>query len=226
MKILLVDDDDTLAEVTSFALRRADFLVVSAHTGDEALLLWEQEHPDLILLDIQLPGHDGLSICQTIRAVSTIPIILLTVCRSDEEIVRGLELGADDYVTKPFSPKQLIARVRAVLRRSSGTIPQRMILGPLVLDTDRHTVSVDAISSRMTRLEFRLLHYLMVHSGQVVPTETILTYVWGASDSSNRMMLKQLVYRIRQKLTYLNQSADIIQAIPGIGYVFNTPTTR
>ncbi len=225
MKILLVDDDATLAEVTSFALRRADFLVIIAHTGHEALLLWEQEQPDLILLDIYLPGPDGLSICQTIRATSNVPIILLTARSSDEDVVRGLELGADDYVTKPFSPKQLIARVRAVLRRSGGTVPQRMALGPLVLDTGRQTIAVGSAQSRMTRLEFRLLHYLIVHHGQVVPTETILTHVWGSSDSSNRMMLKQLVYRIRQKLASLDQAADMIQSIPGIGYVIETPET-
>ena len=105
MKILLVDDDTTLLEVTAFALRRAGFLVIAAYDGDQALRVWSDEQPDLVILDIQLPGKDGLTLCREIRATSTTPIILLTVRNSDEDIVHGLEIGADDYLTKPFSPK-------------------------------------------------------------------------------------------------------------------------
>lgn len=219
MKILLVDDDATLADVTSFALRRADFLVVTASTGDQALELWEQEQPDLIILDIQLPGRNGLSVCQAIRASSTVPIVLLTIRNSDEDIVHGLELGADDYVTKPFSPKQLIARVRAVLRRSGTSVPQHINHGALILDTTRQLLQEANESIRLTRLEFRLLHYLMVNSGQVVPTDMLLTHVWGYSGSSDRVILKQLVYRLRSKIGALPHGAEMIQTIPGIGYL-------
>ncbi|GAB4120220.1 MAG: two-component system response regulator MtrA [Roseiflexaceae bacterium] len=223
MKILLVDDDLTLAEVTGFALRRAGFLVVLADTGDRALVLWEQELPDLIILDIQLPGQDGLSVCQQIRARSAVPIIMLTVRNSDEDVVRGLELGADDYVAKPFSPKQLIARVRAVLRRSSLPIPQQVAIGELVLDTNRQILQIPGGAIKLTRLEFRLLHYLMTNHDQVITTEALLTHVWGYSDSTDRMLLKQLVYRVRQKLIALHYPHELIGTVPGLGYILNAP---
>lgn len=219
MKVLLVDDDTTLADVTGFALRRAGFLVVTAQTGDQALQLWEREQPDLIILDIQLPGRDGLSVCRTIRASSTVPIILLTVRSSDDDVVRGLELGADDYVAKPFSPKLLIARARAVLRRGGGLPPQRVSVGTLTLDSGRQTLQSETETIRLTRLEFRLLHYLMMNYGQVVPTEALLTHVWGYSDSSDRMMLKQLVYRLRQKLASVADGGEFIQTVSGVGYL-------
>lgn len=219
MKILLVDDDATLTDVTSFALRRAGFLIVTASTGDQALNVWEHEQPDLIILDIQLPGRDGLEVCQMIRTRSAVPIVLLTVRNSDEDIVHGLELGADDYVTKPFSPKQLIARVRAVLRRSGSTTPQQITHGTLILDTSRQLLQEANESIRLTRLEFRLLHYLLVNSGQVVPTDMLLTHVWGYSGSTDRVILKQLVYRLRNKLAALPHGAEMIQTIPGVGYL-------
>lgn len=223
MKILLVDDDTTLADVTSFALRRAGFLVMAAATGKQALQLWETESPDALILDIQLPDLDGLSVCRTIRASSTIPIVLLTVRSDDDDIVRGLELGADDYITKPFSPKQLIARLRAVLRRSSTSTSQQLTFGDLVLDTSRQMVQEAGASVRLTRLEFRLLQYLMVNCGQIIPTETLLTHVWGYSGSSDRMILKQLVYRLRTKLAVLPHGADLIETSPGIGYLVAHP---
>ena len=190
MKVLLVDDDTTLAEVTAFALRRAGFLVLTAESGEEALRSWEVEQPDLVILDIQLPGQDGLSVCRAIRAVSRVPIIMLTVRSSDDDIVQGLELGADDYLPKPFSPRQLIARARAVLRRAAPlpALPQ-IAAGRLVLDTALQTVETPAGTLRLTPLEFRLLHYLVVNQGQVLPTEAILTHVWGYSDRGDRALL-------------------------------------
>jgi DNA-binding response OmpR family regulator len=220
MKVLLVDDDATLADVTQFALRRAGFLVITAATGSEALRYWEQEQPDLIILDLQLPDRDGWSVCRAIREVSQVPIIMLTARSSDDEVVQGLELGADDYVTKPFSPKQLIARAHAVLRRGGGgTIAPRIAHGSLILDPNRHQLQTPAGMLKLTRLEFRLLHYLMVNRGQVVPTETILNHVWGSSDTSDRMMLKQLIYRLRQKLASLADGEPLIQTVAGIGYL-------
>jgi DNA-binding response OmpR family regulator len=161
MKILLVDDDVTLAEVTAFALRRAGFLVVLASDGLEGLELWQRERPDLLLLDIQLPGKDGLALCQEIRRTSAVPIMMLTVRGSDDEVVRGLELGADDYMAKPFSPKQLIARVQALLRRSQ-VLPRQgqLALHDLVLDTGQQLVQTPRGTVRLTPMEFRLLHYL------------------------------------------------------------------
>jgi DNA-binding response OmpR family regulator len=220
MNILLVDDDTTLAEVTAFALRRAGFVVDLAHDGDLALDLCERAQPDLLILDIQLPGMDGLTLCRTIRQRSDIPIIMLTVRDSDEEIVHGLEIGADDYLTKPFSPKQLIARARAVLRRrSSLPPPSQLCLNDLVLDTAEQVAHTAHGAVRLTGLEFRLLYFLLIHQGQVVPTESILLHVWGYGDSSDRALLKQLVYRLRQKLLSAEREDSWqIETIAGIGY--------
>jgi DNA-binding response OmpR family regulator len=219
VKILLVDDDTTLLEVTAFALRRAGFLVVLAHDSEQALRVWSDEQPDLIILDIQLPGKDGLTLCREIRALSNVPIILLTVRSSDEDIVHGLEIGADDYLTKPFSPKQLIARARAILRRSS-TLPKpaQIAAGDLVLDTTQQVVRTLNAEVRLTSLEFRLLHYLLINQGQIVPTDAILTHVWGYADSGDRKLLKQLVYRVRQKIESPGADQQYIATIPGVGY--------
>jgi DNA-binding response OmpR family regulator len=219
MKILLVDDDVTLAEVTAFALRRAGFLVVLASDGLEGLELWQRERPDLLLLDIQLPGKDGLALCQEIRRTSAVPIMMLTVRGSDDEVVRGLELGADDYMAKPFSPKQLIARVQALLRRSQ-VLPRQgqLALHDLVLDTGQQLVQTPRGTVRLTPMEFRLLHYLLVNRGQVVPTESILGHVWGYADSGDRALLKQLIYRLRQKLEPPDAERQYIETVAGVGY--------
>lgn len=223
MKILLVDDDATLAEVTAFALRRAGFLVLLAHDGTQAMAQWGAEQPDLLLLDIQLPGMDGLTVCQTIRARSSVPIILLTVRNSDEDVVQGLELGADDYVAKPFSPKQLVARVRAVLRRTSAPLRQgALVAGDLALDTEHQIARMAHGTVRLTPLEFRLLHYLLINRGQIVPTEAILTYVWGYADSGDRALLKQLVYRLRQKIEAPDATRQRIETVAGLGYTIDT----
>jgi DNA-binding response OmpR family regulator len=219
VKILLVDDDTTLLEVTAFALRRAGFLVVLAHDSEQALGVWSAEQPDLIILDIQLPGKDGLTLCREIRALSNVPIILLTVRTSDEDIVHGLEIGADDYLTKPFSPKQLIARARAVLRRSSALPkPAQLAAGDLVLDTMQQMVRTPNGEVRLTSLEFRLLHYLLINQGQIVPIDAILNHVWGYADSGDRKLLKQLVYRVRQKIESPGEDQQYIATIPGVGY--------
>lgn len=230
MKVLLVDDDLSLAEVTAFALRRAGFLVVLAHDGEQALDIWAEEHPDLIILDIQLPGKDGLSVCRELRAMSSVPIIMLTVRDSDDDIVHGLEIGADDYLTKPFSPKQLIARAHAVLRRSSGMLQPAgqqapLVVGDLELDPMRQTVCSPQGLVRLTRLEFRLLHYLVINHGQIVPTEAILSHVWGYAGTGDRTLLKQLVYRLRQKIVHPDPDRHYIETVPGIGYtIANEPS--
>ncbi|MBC8075836.1 MAG: response regulator transcription factor [Chloroflexales bacterium] len=219
MNILLVDDDTTLAEVTAFALRRAGFVVDLAYDGAEALARWDRAQPDLLILDIQLPEMDGLTLCRLIRQRGDTPIIMLTVRNSDEDIVHGLEIGADDYLTKPFSPKQLIARARAVLRRRQLVPPPAQLrLGELTLDTAAQLIATPQGSVRLTGLEFRLLHFLLMHESQVVPTETIVLHVWGYSESSDRALLKQLIYRLRQKLSAAAGDGWQIETIAGVGY--------
>ncbi|NTU82557.1 MAG: response regulator transcription factor [Chloroflexales bacterium] len=217
MKLLLVDDDAALAEVTAFALRRAGYAVVTAADGVQALRRWADEAPDLVLLDIQMPQKDGLQVCRELRAQSDVPIIMLTVQSSDDDVVGGLQLGADDYITKPFSPRQLVARVEAVLRRR-GPVPQgRLAAGDLVLDPDQHVAYAAGQTVRLTRLEYRLLHYLLVNQGQVLPTETITSHVWGYGDG-DRGLLKQLVFRLRQKIAAAGGDEQRIETVAGIGY--------
>lgn len=217
MKLLLADDDAALAEVTAFALRRAGYAVVTAGHGVQALERWAAEQPDLVLLDIQMPQKDGLAVCRELRTQSDVPIIMLTVKSSDDDVVGGLQLGADDYVTKPFSPRQLVARIEAVLRRRGPVPASRLTAGAITLDPDQHVMLVAGQPVRLTRLEYRLLHYLLVNQGQVLPTETIVSHVWGYGDG-DRSLLKQLVFRLRGKIAAAGGDDRVIATVAGIGY--------
>jgi DNA-binding response OmpR family regulator len=220
MKALVVDDDLALADVVSFTLRRAGFEVVVVHDGLAALDRWQAESPDLIILDLNLPGLDGLSVCRRIRAQDDTPIIMLTVREEEDDIVKGLKLGADDYIVKPFSPRQLIARAEAVLRRSGETrlSPGPLAIGDMSLDPARCKVYYRGdLLAKLTPLECRLLEVLMVNQDQVLSADTLIGHVWGP-DGGDRAMLKQLVYRLRQKIeSGLSQLAHI-ETVPGVGY--------
>jgi DNA-binding response OmpR family regulator len=218
MKILVVEDDLALSDVTSFTLRRGGFEVVNAHNGESAIDLWEKESPGLVLLDLNLPKKDGMAVARHIRQHGDTPIIVLSVRSNDETVVEALELGADDYIVKPFSTTQLVARVRAVLRRSGvQAAPGLLKTAQLTLDRSRNEVQHSGHAPvRLTPLEVRLLETLMLNPGQVLPTESLITYVWGA-DGGDRAMLKQLVYRLRGKLEPQN-GATLIETISGIGY--------
>lgn len=218
MKILLVEDDLALSDVVSFTLRRAGFEVTPAYDGVEAVTMWETAQPALVVLDLNLPKQDGFAVCRHIRAQAATPIIILSVRGGDEAIVRALELGADDYIVKPFSPAQLVARIRAVLRRTgTATAPEQLARHGWVLDPARHEVrSGDASPVRLTVLETRLLEALMLNAGHVLTSDALLQTVWGAEDAS-RAMLKQLVYRLRAKLQPLSPR-DLIETVPGVGY--------
>lgn len=218
MKILLVEDDLALSDVVSFTLRRAGFEVTPAYDGVAAVTMWETAQPALVVLDLNLPKQDGFAVCRHIRAQAATPIIILSVRGGDEAIVRALELGADDYIVKPFSPAQLVARIRAVLRRTgTATAPEQLARHGWVLDPARHEVrSGDASPVRLTVLETRLLEALMLNAGHVLTSDALLQTVWGAEDAS-RAMLKQLVYRLRAKLQPLSPR-DLIETVPGVGY--------
>lgn len=220
MKLLLADDDAALSEVTAFALRRAGYTVVMAADGAQALVRWADETPDLVLLDVKMPHKDGLQVCRELRAQSDVPIIMLTVLCGDDDVVGGLRLGADDYVSKPFSPRQLVARVEAVLRRR-GPVPQgRLAAGGLALDPDQHVAYTAGQTVRLTRLEYRLLHYLLINQGQPLPGETIISHVWGYGDG-DRGLLKQLVFRLRQKIMAAGGDEQLIETVAGIGYTIH-----
>lgn len=219
MKILVVEDDLSLSDVLVFTLRRAGYEVMTAYDGLTAVQLHETETPDLVVLDLNLPKLDGLAVCRQIRGRDQTPIIILSVRGGDEAVVRGLELGADDYVVKPFSPTQLVARIKAVTRRAGVTHTSNLLaLAGLVFDRSRNEVLLQGGEPvRLTPLEAKLLETLMLHAGQVMSSEALITAVWGA-DGGDKTMLKQLVYRLRAKIDPGERAAPLIETIPGIGY--------
>lgn len=223
MKILVVDDDRVLADLVDFTLRREGFQVIQAHDGAAALRRWQEEQPDLLVLDINLPHAvpkmDGFVICQRIREESDTPIILLTVREEEDDIVRGLQLGADDYILKPFQPRQLVARVQAVLRRTGKTTtPDFHTFGDLTLFHERRTVQVkEGEKIPLTSLENRLLAYLMLHGGHILSYEDIINHIWGPG-GGNREMLRQLVRRLRGKIEPDPAVSVYIENLPGVGY--------
>jgi len=235
MKALIVDDDRVLADVLSFTLRREGFQIIQAHDGREALERWVQERPDLIILDVNLPKVDGFTVCREIRQEADTPILLLTVRGEEDDIVRGLELGADDYITKPFSPRQLVARAHAVLRRAGVASPSSIRqAGELVLDPSRRELQIGhGAAITLTPLETRLLDYLVLNSGHVLTGDAIINHVWGA-EGADRDMLRQLVHRLRNKIFEACQTGQAdpqagepvyIETVPGLGYglIVTTP---
>jgi DNA-binding response OmpR family regulator len=229
MKILVVDDDLSLLSLVTFALRQAGYLAIEAGDGGEAITAFEREQPDLVILDVNLPGPSGFEVLRHIRTQARTPVMLLTVRGAEEDEVRGLDLGADDYLTKPFSPRTLLARVRALLRRAEvGAVEaepgsRAMEAGHLRLDPERQSVSVrGGPPVRLTRLEFRLLQYLLVNAGHTLPTERITQHVWGYRGAGDRQMLKQLVHRLRQKMEQDPAQPEYVQTIAGAGYVLKS----
>ncbi|MGB8648798.1 MAG: response regulator transcription factor [Anaerolineae bacterium] len=222
MKILVVDDDAQLSSIIGFALKRESWLVVNARDGQAALDVWAREQPDLVLLDINLPRLSGLEVLRRIRTESKTPVILLTVRADEEDVVRGLDLGADDYIAKPFSPKTLLARMRAVLRRTGTPLPEGdLTAGDLTLDVNRQEViRAHNAPVHLTPLEFRLLQHLMVHQGQVVESDELIQRVWGYDDSGDRMLLKQLIRRLRRKIEADPANPHYIETVPNVGYCF------
>lgn len=233
MKILTVDDDLELLSLIGFALRQAGYLVVEAADGPTALAMFEREQPDLAILDVNLPGLSGFEVCRQIRAQSATPIMMLTVHNTEEDEVKGLDLGADDYLTKPFSPRTLLARVRALLRRGEATLAEgetkdrTSVAGDISLDPENQTVSLRGGSPvRLTNLEFRLVQYLLVNAGHTIPLERLTQHVWGYRGTGDRQLLKQLVHRLRQKIEPDPVQPRYVVAVPGIGYALHpTPET-
>lgn len=225
MTILIAEDDLSLSDVLCFTLRRSGFDVMAVHDGLAALEAWQTTQPSLVVLDLNLPKLDGLSVCRQIRDQSDTPIIILTARGSDEDVVKGLELGADDYVVKPFSPKQLVARIRAVLRRAEGALTPSSLLfvGRLSLDRSRNEAAISGGAPvRLAPLEARLLEALMLNAGHVLTAGALVDAVWGI-EGGDRAMLKQLVYRLRNKIEPDPSSPAYIETVPGIGYALTDP---
>ena len=227
MRLLLVDDDLDFCDLMTYALRREGYLVTTAADGREALLRWQEGKPDIVLLDGNLPHVDGFEVCERIRRESRTPVIMLTARGQEADIVRGLQVGADDYVTKPFSPKQLTARMQAVLRRyhSSARQPSSEIrVGNLVLDVQSHTARLgpddedDENVVSLTRTEFRLLQLLAINEGRVVPYARLIEYACGYSDDPSAALLRTHISHIRRKLGLPAGGPGAIQSVVGVGY--------
>ncbi|HEY2290625.1 MAG TPA: response regulator transcription factor [Thermoanaerobaculia bacterium] len=220
MKILVVDDDLELSSLIGYALRQAGYMVVEAGDGIAALDVFERESPALVILDINLPRLSGLEVCRKIRAASRVPVMMLTVKSAEEDQVHALDLGADDYLTKPFSPRTLLARVRALLRRAGEEKPLPLAAGDFSLDLELQSVSVRGGEPvRLTRLELRLLQILLANAGHTLPAERLLAHVWGSRGSGDRQLLKQLVHRLRQKIEADAAAPRYLVTVSGVGYV-------
>lgn len=219
MKALVVDDDRVLADVLAFTMKKEGYDVLMAHDGKTAIQRWKEDRPDLIILDVNMPRLDGFEVCRKIRQESDVPIILLTVRGEEDDIVKGLEIGADDYVVKPFSPRQLVARAQAVVRRV-GQTPDTPIqeLGKITYHHKRREVQIEGKEPiSLTPLENRLFHYLMVNAGQVMTMDAIIDQVWGPM-GGDRDMLRQLVHRLRTKIEEDSSQPEYLQTVSGLGY--------
>ena len=196
-KILVVDDDPAIAEMLTMVMEREGFDTVVVDDGLEAVKAAERENPDLILLDLMLPGMGGVDVCRTVRETSAVPIIMLTAKTDTVDVVLGLESGADDYVTKPFKPKELVARVRARLRRQEDSPSETLEVGDLTIDVPGHAVFRDGKEISLTPLEFDLLHTLASRPKQVFSRDELLEKVWGYQHTSDTRLVNVHVQRLR-----------------------------
>lgn len=228
-KILVVDDEKPIADILKFNLEKEGFEIVMAHDGDEAIEKANEEQPDMVLLDIMLPGKDGLEVCREIRKNYEMPIIMLTAKDSEIDKVLGLELGADDYVTKPFSTRELLARVKANLRRHQqvGSAEKEenpeMIIGPIVINSNAYSVTKREESIELTHREFELLHYLAKHLGQVMTREHLLQTVWGYDYFGDVRTVDVTVRRLREKIEDNPSHPTLIVTRRGVGYYLRDP---
>ncbi|MEY3020159.1 MAG: Sensory transduction protein regX3 [Actinomycetota bacterium] len=226
-RILLVEDERSIAEGLKVSLEAEGFELSWARDGQEALAGWERLRPDLILLDLMLPGVSGLEVCRAIRSRSTVPIIMLTARDTEVDRVVGLELGADDYLTKPFSSRELIARVRAVLRRATSltvrTMPEDALpveVGGVRVDRGRHEVSVDGTLVPVPPKEFELLALLIEHAGRVLTRDQLIDEVWGSDYVGDTKTLDVHVRRLRQRIERDPHEPERIETVRGVGYRF------
>ncbi|MDO5503370.1 MAG: MtrAB system response regulator MtrA [Actinomycetia bacterium] len=217
-RVLIVDDDSSLAEMLSIVLRNEGLEV--AHVADGALALdaMRTERPDLVLLDVMLPGMDGMEVCRRIRAESGVPIVMLTARTDTHDIVVGLESGADDYIVKPFKPQELIARLRARLRRGDENESEHLEIGDIVIDVAGHSVKRDGIGLSLTPLEFDLLVALARKPWQVFSRETLLEQVWGYRHAGDTRLVNVHVQRLRSKIEHDPENPQIVVTVRGVGY--------
>lgn len=225
--ILLVEDELSIAQPLTFLLQREGFSVTHAADGTAALELFQRIDFDLVLLDLMLPGVYGTEVCRKMRSVSNTPIVMLTAKDSEIDVVVGLELGADDYITKPYSTRELLARIRAVLRRaetqnSDLTQPAAQVLeiAGIKLDPERHTVAVNGVEVNMPLREFELLEILMQNAGRVLTRSQLLDRIWGENYYGDSKTLDVHIKRIRSKIEAQPSQPQLLQTVRGVGYRF------
>ena len=221
-RILVVDDEPAVTDLLAYNLRKAHFDISIASDGRAALRLAVEFKPDLILLDLMIPEVDGLDVCRELRKTNNVPIIMITARGEETDRVVGLELGADDYVTKPFSVRELMARVKAVLRRVENKASESSTIlsgaGGLRMDVERSAVTVNEAQVELTRLEFDLLHRLLINPGRVLTRERLLEQAWGYDFVGDTRAVDSAVKRLRAKLRACSPEADCIESVRGLGY--------
>lgn len=234
-KILIVDDEKAIVDILNHNLKREGYETLQAYDGEEAIKIMKSDNPDLVLLDVMLPKMDGFSVCKVIRQTTNIPIIMVTAKEDVVDKVIGLELGADDYITKPFSVREVVARVKANLRKWDGFVLKKdeeaalndtknsvLEFGPLMLDTYKYEAKVSGKSIELTLREFELLKFLAVKKGQVFSREELLEKVWGYEYFGDVRTVDVTVRRIREKIEKNPSTPELLATKRGIGYYFNT----
>jgi two-component system response regulator RegX3 len=224
-RVLVVEDEESFSEALSYMLRREGFEVAVAATGPDALSEFDRSGADLVLLDLMLPGLSGTEVCRTLRQRSNVPVIMLTARDSEIDKVVGLELGADDYVTKPFSSRELVARIRAVLRRRAEPeelVPAALEAGPVRMDVDRHVVTVNGGQVPLPLKEFDLLELLLRNAGRVLTRGQLIDRVWGADYVGDTKTLDVHVKRLRAKIEPDPSNPRFLVTVRGLGYKFET----
>ena len=219
-RVLVVEDEESYSDALAYNLRKEGFEVAVAATGPDALDIFERNGADLVLLDLMLPGLPGTEVCRELRTMSNVPVIMLTAKDSEVDKVVGLELGADDYVTKPYSPRELVARIRAVMRRGidAELMPDTLEAGPVRMDVERHVVTVDGVEQRLPLKEFELLEMFLRNPGRVLTRGQLIDRVWGSDYVGDTKTLDVHVKRLRAKLEPDPGEPKYLVTVRGLGY--------
>jgi two-component system response regulator MtrA len=225
-RVLVVDDDAALAEMLTIVLRNEGFDSRVSPSGERALADFREYKPDVVLLDLMLPGKDGIDVCKEIRAESGVPIVMLTAKSDTVDVVVGLESGADDYVVKPFKPKELVARIRARVRRYDDPSPEALTIGDLAIDVAGHNVTRNGQAIGLTPLEFDLLVCLARKPWQVFTREVLLEQVWGYRHAADTRLVNVHVQRLRSKVEHDPENPEIVVTVRGVGYKAGTSATE
>jgi two-component system response regulator RegX3 len=223
-RVLVVEDEESYSDALTYMLRKEGFEVAIATNGDDALSEFDRSGADIVLLDLMLPGTPGTEVCRRLRAVSTIPVIMLTAKDAEVDKVVGLELGADDYITKPYSPRELVARIRAVLRRGQETelAPATLESGRVRMDVDRHIVTVEGNEVRLPLKEFELLEMFLRNTGRVLTRGQLIDRIWGADYVGDTKTLDVHVKRLRAKVEPDPANPRYLVTVRGLGYKYES----